>query len=115
MIIGDRLRELRQEKKLSQGDIEERTGLFRSYISRVEHNHSVPNMENLEKKRWGPQARDAHGSENGPGVAARYFSARSHSLYARCCRPSGQYSLAQGDWNSNSPRTVLIGLAVEQF
>ena len=49
MIIGDRLRELRQEKKLSQGDIEERTGLFRSYISRVEHNHSVPNMENLEK------------------------------------------------------------------
>jgi transcriptional regulator with XRE-family HTH domain len=49
MIIGDRLRELREEKKLSQGDIEKRTGLFRSYISRVEHNHSVPNMENLEK------------------------------------------------------------------
>ena len=49
MIIGDRLRELREEKKLSQGDIEKRTGLFRSYISRIEHNHSVPNMENLEK------------------------------------------------------------------
>src|SRR6267378_3096903 len=49
MIIGDRLRALREEKKLSQGDIEKRTGLFRSYISRVEHNHSVPNMENLEK------------------------------------------------------------------
>ena len=49
MIIGDRLRALREEKKLSQGDIEKRTGLFRSYISRIEHNHSVPNMENLEK------------------------------------------------------------------
>jgi transcriptional regulator with XRE-family HTH domain len=49
MIIGDRLRELREEKELSQGDIEKRTGLFRSYISRIEHNHSVPNMENLEK------------------------------------------------------------------
>ncbi len=49
MIIGDRLRALREEKKLSQGDIEKRTGLFRCYISRVENNHTVPNMENLEK------------------------------------------------------------------
>ena len=49
MIIGDRLREMREAKQLSQGDIEKRTGLFRSYISRIEHNHSVPNMENLEK------------------------------------------------------------------
>jgi transcriptional regulator with XRE-family HTH domain len=49
MIIGDRLREFREEKKLSQGDIEKRTGLFRSYISRIEHNHSLPNIENLEK------------------------------------------------------------------
>ena len=49
MIIGDRLRELREEKKLSQGDIENRTGLVRPYISRVEHNHSVPTIETLEK------------------------------------------------------------------
>src|SRR5882724_11582905 len=28
MIIGDRLREMREEKKLSQGDIEKRTGLL---------------------------------------------------------------------------------------
>jgi transcriptional regulator with XRE-family HTH domain len=49
MIIGDRLRELREEKKLSQGDIEKRTGFARPYISRVEHNHSVPTIETLEK------------------------------------------------------------------
>ena len=49
MIIGDRLRALREEKKLSQGDIEKRTGLGRPYISRVENNHSVPNIETLEK------------------------------------------------------------------
>jgi transcriptional regulator with XRE-family HTH domain len=49
MIIGDRLRELREEKKLSQGDIEKRTGLVRPYISRVENNHSVPTIETLEK------------------------------------------------------------------
>jgi transcriptional regulator with XRE-family HTH domain len=35
MIIGDRLRELRKQKQLSQGDIEKRTGLLRCYISRV--------------------------------------------------------------------------------
>jgi len=49
MLIGDRLRELRVEKKLSQGDIENRTGLVRPYISRIEHNHSVPTIETLEK------------------------------------------------------------------
>ncbi len=49
MIMGDRLRELREEKKLSQGDIEKRTGLVRPYISRAENNHSVPNIETLEK------------------------------------------------------------------
>ena len=31
MIIGDRLRTLREEKRLSQGDIEKRTGLLRCY------------------------------------------------------------------------------------
>ena len=49
MIISDRLRELREEKKLSQGDIEKRTGLVRCYISRVENGHTVPAIETLEK------------------------------------------------------------------
>jgi len=49
MIIGDRLRELREQKKLSQGDIEKRTGLLRCYISRVENGHTVPAIETLEK------------------------------------------------------------------
>jgi len=49
MIIGDRLHEMREEKKLSQGDIEKRTGLLRCYISRVENGHTVPAIETLEK------------------------------------------------------------------
>jgi transcriptional regulator with XRE-family HTH domain len=49
MIIGDRLRVLREQKKFSQGTIEERTGLFRCYISRVENGHTVPSVETLEK------------------------------------------------------------------
>ncbi len=49
MIIGDRLRVLREHKTLSQGDIEKRTGLLRGYISRVECGHRVPAVETLEK------------------------------------------------------------------
>jgi transcriptional regulator with XRE-family HTH domain len=47
--MGDRLRALREEKHLSQGDIEKRTGLLRCYISRVENGHTVPAIETLEK------------------------------------------------------------------
>src|SRR5437879_5085968 len=49
MIMGDRLRALREGKKLSQGDIEKRTGMVRPYISRIENGHTVPSIETLEK------------------------------------------------------------------
>ena len=49
MGIGAKLRELRIARNLSQGDIEKRTGLLRAYTSRVEHGHTVPTVETLEK------------------------------------------------------------------
>jgi transcriptional regulator with XRE-family HTH domain len=49
MVIGTRLKKLREEKSLSQGDIEKRTGLLRCYISRVENGHTVPSLETLER------------------------------------------------------------------
>jgi transcriptional regulator with XRE-family HTH domain len=49
VIIGDRLKSLRRQKKFSQGEVEKRTGLLRCYISRVEHGHTVPAVETLEK------------------------------------------------------------------
>ena len=49
MVIGDRLRELREAKELSQDDIEKRTGLLRCYMSRVENNRTVPSVDTLEK------------------------------------------------------------------
>jgi transcriptional regulator with XRE-family HTH domain len=48
-MIADRLKTLREQKKLPQGDIEKRTGLLRCYISRVENGHTVPAIETLEK------------------------------------------------------------------
>jgi transcriptional regulator with XRE-family HTH domain len=49
MRIGARLRQLRVEKGLSQGDIEAATGLLRCYTSRVENGHTVPSLETLER------------------------------------------------------------------
>ncbi|HKS97653.1 MAG TPA: helix-turn-helix domain-containing protein [Terriglobia bacterium] len=48
-MIGVRIRQLREQKGLSQGDIEEKTGLLRTYISRVENGHTVPSLETLER------------------------------------------------------------------
>src|SRR5471032_2087137 len=49
MVIAERLKSLRLYRRLSQGEIEKRTGLLRCYISRVENGHTVPNVETLEK------------------------------------------------------------------
>src|SRR6516225_5302764 len=49
MLIGERLRQLREHKSLSQGDVEKASGLLRCYISRVEHGHTVPSLETLER------------------------------------------------------------------
>jgi transcriptional regulator with XRE-family HTH domain len=49
MVIGDKLKTLRAQKNLSQGDVEKRTGLLRCYISRVENDHTVPSVGTLEK------------------------------------------------------------------
>ncbi len=49
MVIGSRLKKLREDRNLSQGDIEKRTGLLRCYISRVENGHTVPSIETLER------------------------------------------------------------------
>ena len=71
MVIGDRLRELRESKELSQGDIEKRSGLLRCYISRVENGHTVPAIETLEKMARAlevPMYRLFHEGEAEPSV-----------------------------------------------
>jgi len=49
MIIGDRLRAVREEKELSQGDIEKRSGLLHCYILRVENGHQFRPLRRLKK------------------------------------------------------------------
>jgi transcriptional regulator with XRE-family HTH domain len=49
LMIGERLRAIRESKNLSQGDVEVRTGLLRCYTSRVENGHTVPSIDTLQK------------------------------------------------------------------
>src|SRR6202140_865262 len=49
MVIGERLRTLREAKDFTQGEVEKRTGLLRTYVSRVENGHAVPSVGTLEK------------------------------------------------------------------
>src|SRR5215470_6069737 len=49
MLLGERIRKLREAKSLSQRELEQRSGLLRCYIERVEHGHTVPSLETLER------------------------------------------------------------------
>lgn len=49
MLIGQRLRSLRNKQRLSLGDIEKRVGLMRTYVSRVERGRTIPSLDTLEK------------------------------------------------------------------
>lgn len=49
MVIGTRLRSLRENKGMSQGDVEKVTGMLRCYISRVENGHTIPSLQTLER------------------------------------------------------------------
>jgi len=49
MEIGQKLNEIRKSQNLSQGDVEEKTGLSRCYLSRIENGHTIPSLETLEK------------------------------------------------------------------
>lgn len=49
MIVGERLKAIREQKGMSQGDVEKTSGLLRCYISRVENGHTVPAVETLER------------------------------------------------------------------
>ena len=49
MNIGERIHLFREQRQLSQGDVEHTTGMLRCYISRVEHGHTVPSVATLER------------------------------------------------------------------
>lgn len=86
MIIGDRLRQLREDKKMSQGDVEKRTGLLRCYISRVENGHTVPAIETLEKLARAmevPMYQLFYEGEEPPAIVAPMPIESSNAMFGR--------------------------------
>jgi transcriptional regulator with XRE-family HTH domain len=49
MIIGSRIRQLREQRGITRDDIEAVSGLERSYIARIEQGRTVPPLEALER------------------------------------------------------------------
>ncbi len=49
MNLGESIRHIRQAKGLSQGEMQKRTGILRSYLSRVENGHTVPSFATLQR------------------------------------------------------------------
>lgn len=45
MQIGNKLRNLRRQKNLTQEELAERTDLSKGYISQIESQHASPSME----------------------------------------------------------------------
>jgi transcriptional regulator with XRE-family HTH domain len=116
MYIADRLRQLREAKNLSQGDIEKRTGLLRCYISRVENGHTVPSLETLEKIARAlevPLYQLFYEDEKTPDMKLRLSVKEedwaSHGkglrIFTKICRTLGQMS--------ERDRNILLAMAVQ--
>jgi transcriptional regulator with XRE-family HTH domain len=116
MYISDRLRELREYKNLSQGDVEKRTGLLRCYISRVENGHTVPALETLEKFARAlevPLYQLFYENQESPATKPRFAVAKndwaSHGkglrFFAKMCRALSRIS--------EKDRQILLAVAAQ--
>jgi transcriptional regulator with XRE-family HTH domain len=111
MIIGKRLRALREEKNLSQGQIEKRTGLLRCYISRVEHGHTVPSIETLEKMSRAlevPLYQLFHDGQNPPALPkVKLFKAPSWRRSGKEARLMAKFHRLLSRTDENDRRLLL--------
>lgn len=104
LVIGNRLRELRESKQLSQGAIEKRCGLLRCYISRVENGHTVPAIETLEKMARAlevPMYRLYHDGEVPASLSELKLPKEDDEFGSRGARPttSPNYAGCLRKWN----------------
>jgi len=86
MNLGEAIKNIRLAKGLSQGEMQKRTGILRSYLSRVENGHTVPSLATLQRLA------------SAMGVAlSDFFAANGHpadgapALASTPTDPAGQY------------------------
>lgn len=118
MLIGQRLREIREAKNLTQADIERRSGLLRSYTSTVENGHTVPSLETIEKFARGlgiPTYQLFIGADEEPKPALRALPKKRKMNSFGGGRKEGQYLLQLRSLlakMSEPNRALLLSLAV---
>ncbi len=105
--IGRALKLIRIEKGLSQGDIEKRTGLLRSYLSRVENGHTVPSLDTLGKIAAALDVSVAQLVEQPEGEAAKTAAAFTDKRQLRFWNLMRRYAPMLDD----RQRSLLVGLA----
>lgn len=72
MNLGVAIKNIRTAKGLSQGEMQKRTGILRSYLSRVENGHTVPSLATLQRlaSAMGVALSDFFAVNGQPGEAA---------------------------------------------
>lgn len=114
MLVGERLKQIREHKDLSQGDIEHRTGLLRGYLSRCENGHTLPSVPTLEKwsQALGVSMAELF-SENGQTPKAVDVPATKTTKLDRAGE-NGLRRLSQAFTRMNPRnRKLLVGIAVK--
>jgi transcriptional regulator with XRE-family HTH domain len=112
MMLGVRLKEIREQKNLSQGDIERVSGLKRCYVSRVENGHTVPAVETLERLARAlevPMYRLFYeGDESLPPQAQRLKRNMSWGNSGKSRRYIDRLAFALGKMTSNDRDLILL-------
>ena len=115
MLVGERLKAIRESKNLSQGDVERETGLLRCYLSRCENGHTVPSIDTLEK--WAramgvtmAQLFQENGKEPEPlklpkSAAAKPLSRKDAGVVARLTKAVSRMS--------DRDKTILVNIAAK--
>jgi transcriptional regulator with XRE-family HTH domain len=83
MNLGESIRKIRQAKGLSQGEMQKRTGILRSYLSRVENGHTVPSLATLQRlaTAMGVALADFFAAEGEGAVATASISGDTATQY----------------------------------
>ena len=111
MVIGERLKALREHKKMSQGDIEKRTGLMRVYISRVENGHTVPSIETLKKMARAleiPMYQLFYDGENPPAPGIPKITGGGWGSSARDARTFDKFRRLSSRANESDRKLLLV-------
>ena len=83
MNLGESIKKIRQSKGLSQGEMQKRTGILRSYLSRVENGHTVPSLATLQRlaTAMGVALSDFFAAEGDGAVATASVSSDTATQY----------------------------------